>query len=490
LDPSIKRYADSIYEKELFDSAATTRQESIKHAQERSKFQNNTLAFNGFDFQAQLKIYVDHIERCVAARLNSYQTAFNEINKLPSETELREILEDCKATWELQIKHTNQSLSSLVKSGHANGLAIDTPKEIRAASARGHDRVLQEWKVWRSKVLLKSSSNLQSLSPSGTPTISKQAEGQNGVMKSAFISYSWDDDAHRDWVRTLAQRLRADGVEVALDRWAAVPGEQLPAFMERAIRENEFVIIICTPRYKQRSDARVGGVGYEGDIMTAEVMNSQNNRKFIPVLRSGTWQKATPSWLSGKYYINLGGSPYSERDYEDLVRTLLGIRETAPPVGKPMSTLSPKTAGRESISTPPSSSSQFEDIKITRVIVEEVTEPRNDGTPGCALYSIPFALSSEPPVEWEKLFIENWDNPPRFSTMHRPGIASVDGATVTLNGTTVEEVERYHRDTLQLALGETNKQYRGLLQPEERESKFRDQHRRIVEDSAKRIKFD
>src|SRR5712691_3087186 len=163
------------------------------------------------------------------------------------------------------------------------------------------------------------------------------------MTPSVFISYSWDDDAHKEWVRTLAERLRADGVDVTLDRWATVPGDQLPAFMERAIRENQFIVIICTPRYKSRSDAREGGVGYEGDIMTAEVMTSQNHRKFVPVLRSGAWSQAAPSWLLGKYRINLTGEPYSERDYEDLVRTLLGIREAAPPIGKPMATIAPKT---------------------------------------------------------------------------------------------------------------------------------------------------
>ena len=169
------------------------------------------------------------------------------------------------------------------------------------------------------------------------------------VMSSVFISYSWDNDIHREWVRKLAARLRADGVDVSIDRWATVPGDQLPAFMERVIRENQFVVIICTPRYKRRSDAREGGVGYEGDIMTAEVLTSQNNRKFIPVLREGVWQEAAPSWLLGKYYINLSGNPYSERDYEDLVRTLLGVRETAPPIGRPLATIS-SSAAQDSIS--------------------------------------------------------------------------------------------------------------------------------------------
>jgi hypothetical protein len=270
--------------------------------------------------------------------------------------------------------------------------------------------------------------------------------------------------------------------------------------MERAIRDNQFVVIVCTTRYKHRSDAREGGVGYEGDIMTAEVMTSRNDRKFIPVLRSGAWPQAAPSWLLGKYYINLTGDPYSERDYEDLIRTLLGIRETAPPVGRPMATVGPRadksveTGLHEPEAPSGKASSDFEDIKITRVIVEDITKPRNDGTQGSALYSIPFALSRRPPSEWVELFPSNWNHPPRFTSMHRPGIASVFGSTVTLNGTTIEEVERYHRDTLQLAVAETNRQYgdwrREQEQRHSREEALREQHRKRIEDASKRIKFD
>jgi nucleotide-binding universal stress UspA family protein len=313
------------------------------------------------------------------------------------------------------------------------------------------------------------------------------------VMSSVFISYSWDSDIHREWVRKLAERLRADGVDVSIDRWETVPGDQLPAFMERAIRENKFVIIICTARYKRRSDAREGGVGYEGDIMTGEVLTSQNNRKFIPVLRDGAWQEAAPSWLVGKYYINLTGNPYSERDYEDLVRTLLGVRETAPPIGKPFATIN-SSAAQHSVSMPEDLPMEFQDIKITRVIVEDITEPRNDGTAGSSLYSIPFALSTSPPPEWEDLFLENWNHPSRFTTMHRPGIASISGATAILDGTTIEEVERYHRDTLQLAVAQTNQQYRDLLRKQNerltREEARRQEHRKRVENASKRIKFD
>jgi nucleotide-binding universal stress UspA family protein len=73
----------------------------------------------------------------------------------------------------------------------------------------------------------------------------------------AFVSYSWETDEHRDWVRELAARLRGDGVDVTLDRWELQPGDQLPTFMERAVRENDYVLIVCTPHYKRRSNERL-----------------------------------------------------------------------------------------------------------------------------------------------------------------------------------------------------------------------------------------
>ena len=54
---------------------------------------------------------------------------------------------------------------------------------------------------------------------------------------TVFISYSWESAAHKEWVRDFAARLRGDGVKVILDQWDAVPGDQLPEFMEREIKK-------------------------------------------------------------------------------------------------------------------------------------------------------------------------------------------------------------------------------------------------------------
>src|SRR5208283_5839123 len=106
---------------------------------------------------------------------------------------------------------------------------------------------------------------------------------------TAFISYSRDDEAHKEWVRQLATKLRADGVEARLDEWHSAPGDQFPHFMEREIRSDDFVIIICTPQYKTKFEERTSGAGYEAEIITAEISAKQNHRKFITVLARGTW---------------------------------------------------------------------------------------------------------------------------------------------------------------------------------------------------------
>lgn len=301
----------------------------------------------------------------------------------------------------------------------------------------------------------------------------------------AFISYSWDSDEHKQWVLAFATRLRGDGVEVTLDQWHLHPGDQLTAFMEWAIRDNDYILIVCTPHYADRSNRRAGGVGYEGDIMTAAIFTQRNERKFIPVFRAGTWESAAPSWLSGKYRVDLRGEPYSEQAYTDLTNTLHGTRPATPPV-VPRSAPVPASADPQPRKSEP--------IRILHVIIDEVTAPRNDGTRGSALCRVPFQLSRSPTRLWRALFIQAWDHPSSFTSRHRPGIASVDGDRIILNGTTIEEVERTHRDTLVLALKEANERLEEAdaeaFAREDQERRRREEHERNLRDTAKRIKFD
>jgi len=304
---------------------------------------------------------------------------------------------------------------------------------------------------------------------------------------TAFISYSWDNDAHKEWVKTFATRLRADGIDVTLDQWHLVPGDQLPRFMEAAIQNNQFVLIMCTSNYKLKSENRVGGVGYEGDIIASELFVHQNQRKYIPILRSDNSTDAIPIWLQGKYYIGLQSDPYSENNYRELLLTLKGQRPIPPPIGHTGRLTSESETKEEIVS-------QWEPITIRGVILEEVTQPKNDGTRGSALYKVPLQLSRIPPPVWGELFVRNWKNPPTWTSRHRSDIASVRRDKVILDGTTIEEIEEVHIRTLKLIVETTNSQMAKILEDTHKKNddkkKQEEAHKKNLKNISDRLKFD
>lgn len=306
-----------------------------------------------------------------------------------------------------------------------------------------------------------------------------------------FISYAWESDETKLWVKNLAIQLRADGIDAKLDQWEVVPGDQMPHFMEKFVRENDYVLIICTPQYKSKSENRIGGVGYEGDIMTSEVLQNSNHRKFIPILKSGNKENAIPSWLSGKYYVDLSNEDHFKNNYSDLITTLHNIREVAPKLGTATRKVAPKNISNQNHDEIFKEDNR---LKIKGILVNEITEPRNDGSPGSGLYKIPFELNQRPSHEWIELFVSNWNRPPSFTSMHRPGIASVSGNKIILDGTTIEEVEKYHKDTLKIAVNVSNNQFEQINVRRnniaERERIRREEHRKNIEDINKRIDFD
>ena len=79
---------------------------------------------------------------------------------------------------------------------------------------------------------------------------------------------------------------------------------------------------------------REGGVGYESLIITSEMAEHIRTRKFIPVLRLGSFATALPLYLKGRIGVDLRGTPYSTTEYEKLIRVLHGEMIQPPPIGK------------------------------------------------------------------------------------------------------------------------------------------------------------
>lgn len=163
------------------------------------------------------------------------------------------------------------------------------------------------------------------------------SKGHTKRAPRAFISYARSSARIQKWVHKLASRLREDGVDVYLDRWALQPGDDLGAFMFKAIAENEFVLVVCTPGYLRKAHEDQGGVGFESQLMMNDMRINQPVGKYIAILRQGTPRTAIPLWLGGTLWIDLrrieGGLDYAEVDYQTLLNKLHS-RMTPPKLGK------------------------------------------------------------------------------------------------------------------------------------------------------------
>lgn len=166
---------------------------------------------------------------------------------------------------------------------------------------------------------------------------------------SVFISYAWESEEVKRWVLEFAKHLRSKGVNVALDRWDLGLGDNRFQFMEQSVTRAEFVLVICTPTYAERSEERSGGVGYESNIITSRIAEKAGKQKFIPVLRSGDWKTAVPAWLKFAVGCDLSGDPYRQDQFQELLKTLHRQNASAPALG-PVPAFESEEASQESTS--------------------------------------------------------------------------------------------------------------------------------------------
>lgn len=165
-------------------------------------------------------------------------------------------------------------------------------------------------------------------------------------MPSVFISYSHDSREHKTWALKLASDLRNTGIDAAIDQWDLAPGQDLAAFMQRGISSADRVLLLCSEIYVTKADAGHGGVGYERLIVTAEVVEAIETKKFIPIVRNNASKTKTPKFLGPRLYIDFSTDDAYTENLETLCREILGEpANKKPPLGtNPFSGEIPKAA--------------------------------------------------------------------------------------------------------------------------------------------------
>lgn len=161
---------------------------------------------------------------------------------------------------------------------------------------------------------------------------------------TAFISYSHDSTEHELRVRSLADRLRDEGIEATIDQYQINPGEGWYLWMEKQIRDAKFVLLICTGTYfrrvmREETPPKGRGVMWESSIIYSYLYESGIvNERFIPLIFEQSDEQFIPVPLKPTTYYNIG----SDDGYELLYRRLtnqpvspagpLGARRIVPPL--------------------------------------------------------------------------------------------------------------------------------------------------------------
>ncbi|UNH27854.1 TIR domain-containing protein [Moellerella wisconsensis] len=122
---------------------------------------------------------------------------------------------------------------------------------------------------------------------------------------TVFISYSWDSEEHRLWVKKLADELESDNVfHVIWDGYDLDSFIDKNLYMEKSVVQSDFIINVCTINYKNKANERLGGVGIETYLGVNEHWDNLQEKKRTKSLVVLKELGATPTYLKGHTYIN------------------------------------------------------------------------------------------------------------------------------------------------------------------------------------------
>ncbi len=148
-----------------------------------------------------------------------------------------------------------------------------------------------------------------------------------------YLYLMLDSEEHKNWILKLAFDLRRHGIDAILDQWDARLGNDLSFFMEQGLTTSHFVLCVCSDKYIEKANGGIGGAGYEKRILAAEMMDSNNKRFVIPVIKGNSQVRKLPTFLSGLKYVDFDNGQYYDNYQELLERIYDEDIKKKPPLG-------------------------------------------------------------------------------------------------------------------------------------------------------------
>ena len=194
-----------------------------------------------------------------------------------------------------------------------------------------------------------------------------------------FISYSQESTAHRDRVFELKRRLMRDGIACVSDHSFAhkAPPQGWLAWMEDAISDADYVLVVCTETYRRRAERKEApgkglGVIRETAIINKEIYNQAGrNDRFIPVILDDEAKAHIPEWLSEWTHYHVE----TDEGYELLLRHLLDMPlYEEPELGEPP-VLLPRVRVSESLPRKPEAAPPLIVTPVPEIVHRTIIRP-------------------------------------------------------------------------------------------------------------------
>jgi hypothetical protein len=144
-------------------------------------------------------------------------------------------------------------------------------------------------------------------------------------QKTAFISYSWDSEGHKQWVMDLTNLLRRNRVDAKIDRFITQSSTtNLNTMMITNIKNNDFIIVVLTEKFAEKADNLQGGVGFENALSLPILL--ENPDKLIFILRhQGSFRDAFPFHLKGYHVIDFSDNSKFDVSFQELLHRIYGV---------------------------------------------------------------------------------------------------------------------------------------------------------------------
>ena len=151
-----------------------------------------------------------------------------------------------------------------------------------------------------------------------TSTKSNSNSDKSMNKKEVFVTYSWDDEEHKDRIISFTEELRKNGFHAEMDRLRSQmeTATDFSKMMHQAITDYDKVIVVLSKGYKIKAEGFNAGVGKEYGMIIKDIDISKN--KYILVCFEPITNEITPLEFRSRHVLDLTKSD----NYNDLFAKL------------------------------------------------------------------------------------------------------------------------------------------------------------------------